>query len=46
MLAEVSRLAERPSVETLIAEVRDRKRLTGTQIDRDELLEDLDADHR
>jgi antitoxin FitA len=46
MLAEIVRLASKPSVADLVADVRERKRRSGRQIGRDAILADRDADRR
>lgn len=43
---ELERLAARPSVETWLAEVRQRKRAEGTRIPPELILEYRDADRR
>lgn len=46
MLGEVTRLASKPSIEELVARVRDDKRRAGTVLDRETILADLHADRR
>lgn len=46
MLAEILRLASKPSVGDLLAEVRERKRRSGRRISRKAILADRDADRR
>ena len=46
MLAEIIRLASRPSVSDLMAEVRERKHRSGRRLTRDDILADRDADRR
>ena len=46
MLAEIIRLASKPSVGDLVADVRERKRRSGRQIGRESILADRDADRR
>lgn len=46
MLDELVKLAARPAVADLVEEVRARKRRVGRQLDRREILADLDADRR
>jgi hypothetical protein len=46
MLGEVTRLASKPSMDELIARIRDDKRQAGTVIDRESVLADLHADRR
>lgn len=46
MLAEIIRLASRPSVDDLLTEVRERKRQAGRRLTREEILADRDADRR
>jgi plasmid stability protein len=46
MLNEVVRLTSRPSIEDMMASVRGRKQRTPTQIGRDAILADRDADRR
>jgi len=44
--AELERLAARPSMESVLARIRERKRITGTRISVEEILSDLDADRK
>ena len=46
MLAEISRLAAKPSVSDLLADVRERKRRSGRRVGRAAILADRDADRR
>jgi plasmid stability protein len=46
MLGEVTRLAAKPSVAELMAEVRERKRVTRRVIGRKAILADRNADRR
>jgi len=46
MLAELVRLASRPSLADIVAGARERKRRAGRRIDRDVILADRDADRR
>lgn len=46
MLDEIVRLASRPSVADLVADVRERKRRSGRGIGREAILADRDADRR
>jgi len=43
---ELERLAARPSIESVLARIRERKSITGTTVSIDEILGDLDADRR
>lgn len=44
--AELIELAERPSVESLVRQVRARKQAGGTQLDAERILAHRDADRR
>jgi antitoxin FitA len=46
MLDEIVRLASKPSVADLVADVRERKRRSGRRIGREAILADRDADRR
>jgi plasmid stability protein len=46
MLEEIIRLASKPSVPDLVADVRERKRRSGRRVGRDAILADRDADRR
>ncbi|QKT08113.1 hypothetical protein HUN08_13645 [Gordonia sp. X0973] len=46
MLAEVTRLSERPSIADLMAEVRAEKELHPSRVTRAQILADLEADRR
>jgi plasmid stability protein len=46
MLDEIVRLASKPSVVDLVADVRERKRRSGRRVGRDAILADRDADRR
>jgi plasmid stability protein len=46
MLDEIVRLASKPSVADLVADVRERKRRSGRPVGRDAILADRDADRR
>lgn len=46
LLGEVTRLASKPSMEELIARMRDDKRQAATLLDREDILTDLRADRR
>jgi antitoxin FitA len=46
MLDELVRLASKPSVADLVADVRERKRRSGRRVGRDAILADRDADRR
>ena len=44
--AELERLAARPSMESVLAGIRERKKITGTRISVEQILSDLDADRK
>jgi len=44
--AELERLAAKPSMESVMARIRERKRMSGTRISADEILADLHADRK
>ncbi len=44
--AELERLAARPSMESVMARIRERKSITGTRVSVDEILSHLDADRK
>jgi plasmid stability protein len=44
--AELEHLASRPSMETLLAQIRERVKTAGTTISAEEILGHLDADRR
>jgi plasmid stability protein len=44
--AELERLASRPSMESVLARIRERKAITGTRISADQILSDLHADRK
>lgn len=44
--AELERLAARPSMESVMARIRERKSITGTKVSADEILSHLDADRK
>ena len=46
MLDEIVRLASKPSVADLVADVRERKHRSGRRVGRDAILADRDADRR
>jgi antitoxin FitA len=46
MLDDIVRLASKPSVVDLVADVRERKRRSGRRVGRDAILADRDADRR
>ena len=46
MLDELIRLASKPAVADLVADVRERKRRSGRRVGRDAILADRDADRR
>lgn len=46
MLDEIVRLASKPSVADLVADVRERKRRSGRRVGRDAILADRDTDRR
>jgi plasmid stability protein len=46
MLDEIIRLAAKPSVADLVADVRERKQRSGRRVGRDAILADRDADRR
>jgi antitoxin FitA len=46
MLDELVRLASKPSIVDLVADVRERKQRSGRRIGRDAILADRDADRR
>ena len=44
LLSELERIASRPSVETWLGEVRQRKKANGTQVPPDSILQARDSD--
>jgi antitoxin FitA len=44
--AELERLAARPSMESVLERIRERKSITGTRVSVDEILSHLDADRK
>lgn len=46
MLGEVTRIASRPALDELLAEVRSRKRTAGTTLTTESILADRDAERR
>lgn len=46
MLGEITQLAQRPSMDDLLAEIRARKRSTGTRVDAETIVDAVTADRR
>jgi len=46
MLREVTRIASRPALDELLADVRNRKRTAGTTVTAESILADRDAERR